>query len=71
VSNPEFASTMMLAVLINSKYPKGKRPILVDDSGVYFKGKKVVVERNELCPSCLDNGINIKFKKCHHGKAVL
>jgi uncharacterized protein YchJ len=59
-SDPEFAELIRQVVEINKQFPKNKRPVLIDDAGVYFKGKKITIGRNESCPC----GSEVKYKHC-------
>jgi uncharacterized protein YecA (UPF0149 family) len=61
-SDPELAKLLQEVIELNSKYPKDKMPILIDDDKVYLKNGIVSnkIDRNNPCPC----GSGKKYKKC-------
>jgi hypothetical protein len=60
--------------VVNKEKPCGVKSFSISRNGdLYVKTDTVHVEkinRNEPCPYCLKNGIEIKYKKCkEHNKA--
>jgi uncharacterized protein YecA (UPF0149 family) len=59
-ADKELAKLIEKVVDINKNYPRGNRPVIISDDNVSYKGKHIIIGRNESCPC--DSGK--KFKRC-------
>lgn len=67
---PELGEMLKNVVEINSRFPKNKTPILINDSQVFLFGRQIISDeklpqRNDPCVC----GSGKKFKKCCGGQA--